>query len=153
MVRVAKESCHLGQVYIPKGALICADMSDLHRNPLVWNDPYRFDPERFLPGGEAERQPAGSGWAWAPFSNGGRICVGMNFSLAEQRVVLSMLRKFTREQHRVKSDPGLIARVLLYSSQVYMDIAQELYPSGWIGHAWPGFWHYFHFKSKGRFQT
>jgi cytochrome P450 len=70
-------------------------MSDLHRNPLVWHDPYRFDPERFLPGGEAERQPAGSGWTWAPFSNGGRICVGMNFSLAEQRVVLSMLRKFS----------------------------------------------------------
>jgi cytochrome P450 len=28
-----------------------------------------------------------------PFSTGPRQCLGMNFSLAEQRVILSMMRK------------------------------------------------------------
>ncbi|KAI9267665.1 cytochrome P450 [Helicostylum pulchrum] len=53
--------------------------------------------ERFRPGGEADQKISGEfGNSWIPFSNGARQCIGMNFSLAEQRVVLSMLlRKYT----------------------------------------------------------
>ncbi|KAF7729311.1 cytochrome P450-dit2 [Apophysomyces ossiformis] len=80
-------------MFIPKGTLVSVDVHNMHHNPNVWNNPEKFDPERFAPGGEAEEK---SGMAWIPFSNGGRQCIGMNFSLAEQRVVLSMmLRKFT----------------------------------------------------------
>lgn len=85
----------MGGNFIPKGTLVSVDIYSLHRNPKVWKDPLRFDPDRFAPGGEAERQP-GSGMAWIPFSNGGRQCIGMNFSLVQQRVVLAMLlRKYT----------------------------------------------------------
>jgi cytochrome P450 len=31
---------------------------------------------------------------WLPFGNGARQCIGMNFSLNEQRVLLSMLCKY-----------------------------------------------------------
>ncbi|KAI8361722.1 cytochrome P450 [Blakeslea trispora] len=90
--RVALEDIELSGNYIPKGSEISIDIYNLHHNPDVWQDPYRFDPDRFLPGGEADQH---KGIAWVPFSNGGRQCIGMNFSLAEQRVVLSMmLRKF-----------------------------------------------------------
>jgi cytochrome P450 len=66
-----------------------------HHNPAVWKDPEQFRPERFAAGGENEEN-AKNGLAWAPFGNGARQCIGMNFSLAEQRVVLAMLlRKFT----------------------------------------------------------
>ncbi|ORY94215.1 cytochrome P450 [Syncephalastrum racemosum] len=93
--RVANEDCDLNGHYMPKGTMVNINIFDLHRNPAVWESPDEFKPERFLPGGEVERQP-GSGLAWVPFSNGGRQCVGMQFSLVEQRVVLSLLlRKFT----------------------------------------------------------
>ncbi|CAO0796787.1 unnamed protein product [Mucor circinelloides] len=88
--RVATEDINMAGVYIPKGTEMCLDIYNLHHNPDVWMDPYKFDPERFAPGGEADKQ---QGIAWAPFSNGARQCIGMNFSLVEQRVVLSMLLK------------------------------------------------------------
>ncbi|KAI9495017.1 cytochrome P450 [Zychaea mexicana] len=96
--RTATADCEIGGVFIPKGTLLDLDIYNLHRNPACWKNPESFDPDRYAPGGEAERQP-GSGLAWVPFSNGGRQCIGMNFSLAQQRVVLSMLlRKYSFEQ-------------------------------------------------------
>lgn len=43
-----------------------------HRNGEVFNDPYRFNPERWLSGSTAEMQR----WWW-PFSNGGKACTGI----------------------------------------------------------------------------
>ncbi|KAJ8659800.1 hypothetical protein O0I10_004393 [Lichtheimia ornata] len=95
--RTTVEDCELGGVFIPKDTKIDVDIYNLHRSPRVWSNPDEFIPDRYAPGGEAERQP-GSGLAWVPFSNGGRQCIGMNFSLAQQRVVLAMLlRKYTFE--------------------------------------------------------
>lgn len=88
--RVALEDIELAGNFIPKGSELCIDIYNVHHNPDVWMDPYKFDPHRFAPGGEADQQ---KGVAWVPFSNGNRQCIGMNFSLAEQRVVLSMMCK------------------------------------------------------------
>ncbi|KAI8143289.1 cytochrome P450 [Fennellomyces sp. T-0311] len=89
--RVAVEDTDLAGVFVPKGTRVNLDVYALHHNPAVWKEPEVFDPERFAPGGEAER----AGLAWLPFGNGSRQCLGMNFSLAEQRVLLSMLlRKY-----------------------------------------------------------
>ncbi|KAI9264403.1 cytochrome P450 [Phascolomyces articulosus] len=91
VVREATQDTDLCGVFIPKGARLQLDIYQLHHNPTVWNNPEKFDPERFAPGGEAEH----NGLAWMPFSQGSRQCIGMNFSLAEQRVMLSMLlRKY-----------------------------------------------------------
>ncbi|CAO3593052.1 unnamed protein product [Absidia cylindrospora] len=92
--REVSQDCHLNGIFIPKGSLVAADILDTHRNPAVWNSPTTFDPDRFLPDGEADQQ-SHAGLAWGPFLGGSRVCVGMNFSLIEQRVVLSMLlRKY-----------------------------------------------------------
>ncbi|ORY96311.1 cytochrome P450 [Syncephalastrum racemosum] len=84
-----------GMVF-PKGTRVMLNIYELHHNPRVWANPEKFDPDRFLPGGEGERLASnGAGMAWVPFSNGGRQCIGANFSLAEQRVLLPLLlRKF-----------------------------------------------------------
>ncbi|KAI9306823.1 cytochrome P450, partial [Cunninghamella echinulata] len=92
-VREVTEDCHLGEIFIPKGTQVASDIINLHHCGKLWRNPHEFNPDRFLPGGEYE-QHASSGLTWIPFSAGGRICVGMNFSLAEQRVVLSMLCKY-----------------------------------------------------------
>ena len=78
--------------FIPKGRLVAVDLYELQHSADVWKDPEVFRPERFAPGGEAE-QMAGMGLTWIPFSNGAHQCIGMNFSLAEQRVLLLMLCK------------------------------------------------------------
>ncbi|KAI7848637.1 cytochrome P450 [Circinella umbellata] len=92
--RRATQDTELAGVFIPKDTCLSIDVYDLHHNPKVWKNPDQFDPERFAPGGEVD-QLSGSGLPWTPFSNGLRSCIGMNFSLMSQRVLLSMLlRKY-----------------------------------------------------------
>ncbi|KAI8145132.1 cytochrome P450, partial [Fennellomyces sp. T-0311] len=92
LARVASHDTELAGTLIPKGTHIFTEIYELHHNSTIWKDPDAFKPERFAPGGEAEK--LGSA-AWQPFGTGPRQCVGMNFSLAEQRVFLPMLlRKY-----------------------------------------------------------
>ncbi|KAI9022829.1 cytochrome P450 [Phycomyces nitens] len=88
--RVTTEDVTLSGVYIPKGTCITVDLEALHKNPDVWKNPTVFDPERFRKGGEHDQH---IGITWAPFSDGNRKCLGLNFSMAEQQVVLLMLLK------------------------------------------------------------
>ncbi|KAG0176713.1 hypothetical protein DFQ28_006914 [Apophysomyces sp. BC1034] len=88
--RRLQEDTDICGIFISKGTLVSVDMHGMHRNPHVWHNPEKFDPERFAPGGEAEEKGK---MAWIPFSNGERQCIGKNFSMMQQRVVLSMLRK------------------------------------------------------------
>jgi cytochrome P450 len=93
--RKAKEDCYLGNYFVPKDTLLLVDIFNAHRNPDTWDDPNTFNPERFRAGGEADKKTSGEGGSpWIPFSSGARLCIGMNLSLAEQRIVLSMMRKY-----------------------------------------------------------
>ncbi|KAI9251384.1 cytochrome P450 [Phascolomyces articulosus] len=95
VTRAVPEDTDLDGCVIPKGTRVTMDMMGLHRNPKIWKNPDEFDPERFAPGGEAEMAAKKNGMAWMPFSNGARMCIGVNFSLNEQRVFLPMLlRKY-----------------------------------------------------------
>ncbi|KAG2228008.1 hypothetical protein INT45_012032 [Circinella minor] len=80
----------LGGIIIPGGSMINVDIQALHYRPDLWHNSETFIPERFAKGGEHDLH---EGITYAPFSQGGRICLGINFSMTEQRVVLSMLLK------------------------------------------------------------
>ncbi|KAI8579674.1 hypothetical protein K450DRAFT_240971 [Umbelopsis ramanniana AG] len=93
LVRDTTVDTELNGVVIPKGTLVKVDVLSLHYNANLWKDPTKFDPERFTDGGELDSMP--SAYAYLPFGGGSRQCIGMNFSLAEQRVALSsILRKY-----------------------------------------------------------
>ncbi|ORZ22410.1 cytochrome P450 [Absidia repens] len=96
IARKSQEDFDLNGVFIPKNTPVVVETHALHHNPDVWKNPEQFDPERFAPGGEHET--CHEGMAWLPFSSGSRGCLGMNFSLAEQRTFLVMLlRKYEWE--------------------------------------------------------
>ncbi|KAI9279778.1 cytochrome P450 [Sporodiniella umbellata] len=90
--RVAREDIAINGTFIPKGSTINLDIYAIHHDPKYWTDAEEFIPERFDIGGEQENH---EGLTWLPFSNGARQCIGMNFSLTEQRLLLTMLlRKY-----------------------------------------------------------
>jgi cytochrome P450 len=59
----------------------------LHRDPALWEDPLRFDPDRFLP----ERSRGRSRWQYLPFGGGPRSCIGDHFAMLEATLALATI--------------------------------------------------------------
>jgi cytochrome P450 len=73
-------------VAIARDAIVQVAPWVLHRHRLLWERPDQFDPERFLP-----QAPAPERYSYIPFGLGPRVCIGMQFALAEATLVLAML--------------------------------------------------------------
>ncbi|SPM33473.1 Cytochrome P450 [Mycobacterium rhizamassiliense] len=88
---VYPEAFQLGEWVIPRGYSIIVGIAQIHDNPDVFPDPWRFDPRRFI-----DSKPAAL--SWIPFGGGTRRCVGAAFANMEMDVVLrTVLRHFTIE--------------------------------------------------------
>ena len=96
--RTAIGEDRIGGVRIPPGSNISISMYMTHRNPNLWSDPERFDPERFTPAAAAQRHR----FAYLPFGGGPRICIGSGFALAEAQVIVAMVAQ--RYQLRLAPD-------------------------------------------------
>jgi cytochrome P450 len=72
---------------IPAGTSVMALTYGIHHHPELWQEPARFDPERFT--GEAVAQQHKS--AWMPFGMGQRQCIGRDFSIMEAQIILAMI--------------------------------------------------------------
>ncbi|HMI82734.1 MAG TPA: cytochrome P450 [Polyangiaceae bacterium] len=108
--RAAVEADEVGGYAIPAGTTIAICPYVLHRNPSYWDDPETFDPDRFLP----ERSTARSRFAYLPFGDGPRICIGKGFAMMEAKIVLAMIAGAFAFKHAatdaVALDPGITLR-------------------------------------------
>jgi cytochrome P450 len=57
----------------------------MQRSRRYWDDPLRFDPDRFLP----ERSKGRSRWQYLPFGGGPRSCIGDHFAMLEATLALA----------------------------------------------------------------
>ncbi|CAF4270549.1 unnamed protein product, partial [Rotaria sordida] len=74
---------------IHKNDMIVVLLSQLHRDPKVWDRPEEFLPERMLNDG-FENLPSNS---WKPFSNGQRGCNGRPFAWQESLLAIALILK------------------------------------------------------------
>jgi cytochrome P450 len=85
VARVATRPFDLGGgLIVPEGVPVLVLVEALHRDPLLYPEPQRFQPERFL---ERKFQPH----EYAPFGGGVRRCLGAAFSDYESKILLSTL--------------------------------------------------------------
>jgi cytochrome P450 len=96
--RTAIGEDRIGGVRVPPGALVTISPYVTHRNPNLWPEPERFDPERFSPPCVAQRHR----FAYLPFGGGPRICIGNSFALAEAQVIVAAIA----QRYRVRLAPG-----------------------------------------------
>ncbi|KAK3908197.1 Cytochrome P450 4c3 [Frankliniella fusca] len=83
--RQINEDTELGGHVLPKGTTLVVNYFGLHRDPVNWPDPLRFDPERFSPEQSQGRHP----YAFVPFSGGVRSCIGYKYAWAVMKTVLA----------------------------------------------------------------
>ena len=90
--RLAVEDLEFEDYRIPAGSRVVYSPYLTHRHPALWDDPARFDPDRFLP----ERSQDRPHYAYVPFGGGARTCIGMPFAQVESKIVLArLLQRFT----------------------------------------------------------
>uniref|UniRef100_A0A2C9JV95 Cytochrome P450 n=1 Tax=Biomphalaria glabrata TaxID=6526 RepID=A0A2C9JV95_BIOGL len=97
---------------IPAGNIINIAIVHLHRNPDVWDQPHDFIPERFLSTNLKDKDS----FSFIPFSAGSRNCIGQNFALNEEKVLIARL--FRRYFFKIPADvppPKRIPQAVLHS--------------------------------------
>ena len=64
---------------VPQDAVVVISQYIIHRHPDWWSAPEQFQPERFTPVQAARRHR----FAYIPFGEGPRMCIGQAFALME----------------------------------------------------------------------
>ena len=85
--RTALQDDSLDGQTVAAGEMVMVSIWALHRNPEVWPDPDRFNPDRFLPAAAEGRHRM----AFLPFGLGPRMCIGKHFALLELQAMLATL--------------------------------------------------------------
>lgn len=107
--RQALRDVTLGALNVPRGTVMVVCAYALHRNPAIFPDPERFNPDRFTPEFEAGLHK----YAYLPFGGGARVCIGNQFALMEGQLVLATLAqrvKLELLQQPVVPDPKVTLR-------------------------------------------
>jgi cyclooctatin synthase len=87
---------------IPAGTTILYSLFGMHRDPEVFDEPERFDPDRWLP----ERAASLPRHALTPFGAGSRKCIGDDFAMVEMAIVLATVAG----RWRLLAQPGATLR-------------------------------------------
>ncbi|XP_010544671.1 PREDICTED: cytochrome P450 76C2-like isoform X2 [Tarenaya hassleriana] len=101
--RKAESDVQILGFLVPKNAQVLINVWAIGRDPNVWENPMKFEPERFL---ERETDMKGKDFELTPFGAGRRICPGMPLALKTVPLVLaSLLHSFDwKLQNGVVSD-------------------------------------------------
>ncbi|KAK6783262.1 hypothetical protein RDI58_021059 [Solanum bulbocastanum] len=87
----AIETCQVMNHTIPKDAQILVNVWAITRDPLIWEDPEMFRPQRFL---SSNMDFKGNDFEFLPFGAGRRICPGLPMAAIKVPLVLASLVHF-----------------------------------------------------------
>jgi cytochrome P450 len=96
--RMTKEVFPLGGIEIPAGAICILSPYVMHRDARFFDDPERFDPERWTVANK-ERRPK---FSYFPFGGGARVCIGERFAWMEGALILAAIA----QKWKLRLDPG-----------------------------------------------
>ncbi|XP_030552325.1 cytochrome P450 CYP749A22-like [Rhodamnia argentea] len=101
--RKVNQQLRLGKLVLPANIQVFIANLKLHQDPEIWGeDVHLFRPERFAEG--VSKATNNNAVAFLPFGFGPRMCVGMNFTTHQGKIVLSMIL----QRYTFKLSPGYI---------------------------------------------
>ncbi|XP_013393506.1 phylloquinone omega-hydroxylase CYP4F2 isoform X2 [Lingula anatina] len=106
-------------VTLPRGLLLDLHLYTLHHNPTIWDNDMEYRPERFSPENIEKMDP----FAYLPFSAGPRNCIGQNFAMHEQKVVIArILHRFTLSTDPTHTPRKKISLVMKAEDGIYIKL-------------------------------
>jgi cytochrome P450 len=132
--RETTKQCYVGGYEIPAKTLVYVSAWAVGRDPEAWENPYEFNPDRFL-GSSIDLK--GNDFELIPFGAGRRICPGIFIALATVELSLAnLLHKFDWEMPSGVEDidmddvlPGLVPHM-----RDALCLVPKLVCDGEIGH-------------------
>jgi len=103
VIRTLTVPMQLGPHHLSAGTHVAPVAAMVHRDPTIYPDPERFEPQRFLDG---RFRP----WEFLPFGGGTRRCVGAALATYEMKIVLGTLLR--RVELALDGDDHLVRRTV-----------------------------------------
>ncbi|KAJ5950556.1 Cytochrome P450 E-class group I [Penicillium vulpinum] len=82
---VPKEGVQVGSFFLPGGTSVSTSHPVVHMDPTIFPEPDKFDPDRWIRGGEELERYS------VPFGKGSRRCIGMSVAYMELYAVLAYI--------------------------------------------------------------
>ena len=100
--RIARADDEICGVKVKKGTPVAIGPWMLHHHRRLWDEPNRFDPDRFLP----ERSAGRHRFAYLPFGAGPRVCIGQMLAMNEAVLILASLA----QRYQLRLAPGCVVQ-------------------------------------------
>ncbi|GAB7351153.1 hypothetical protein MBLNU459_g1606t1 [Dothideomycetes sp. NU459] len=95
----------IGKEQIPPGAYATYTIGDIHLNPEVYSEPFKFDPGRFLPDRAEDKKTVHGFLGWGVSRH---PCLGIRFAKLEQNIIIAyFLAYFDFELCNEKAETGV----------------------------------------------
>lgn len=86
--RLSTQDAKINGYDIPGKTAVIINAWAIHRDPAFWDEPEKFNPERFM---NSPTDFRGQDFQLIPFGGGRRICPGISFAIANNELVLANL--------------------------------------------------------------
>ncbi|KAF5201890.1 Cytochrome p450 [Thalictrum thalictroides] len=88
VLRTATETCEVMNYTIPKDSEVWVNLWALGRDPTKWDDPFTFNPNRFL---GSNLSYMGNNFEYIPFGSGKRMCPGLPLATRTVPLIVASL--------------------------------------------------------------
>jgi cytochrome P450 len=105
--------------YLVKAGTLCTvGVYAMHRDPDLWEEPLRFEPDRF----SAEKAAGRDRWQYFPFSAGQRSCIGDHFAMLEATLALATIVRRTEIRSLSTDFPVALPFTMVAAAPVYVEV-------------------------------